>query len=326
MKNIFINRLFNLTMLFKKSTQLFYYRMSVSSQFPPRVRCFLSEEFLEKYSYAGAIENVDQHRSRICFEGIEKKSGNHMFVKISKKGIYKHYSNGCREFDFHNEFRSNSSYDPSEFIISPTYASKYVLESTNFDAYFDAYVALVYPMHMYDLFTFLLTDTQPFSESKAKPIFRQLVRCVNHLHSHGYIHLDLKPENFMCTTEGIRLIDFEVTQKLGKRKELILREETGTLGYQAPELRRNNIASYKSDVWSLGIILYMLIAGFPPFIINNGVVEYKFNYITNPAIFPVSFSANVIDLLLNKMLVEDPNDRISILELCDHPWFTSSKI
>ena len=274
---------------------------------------------MEKYSYAGAIENVDQHRSRICFKVIEKKSGKHLFVKISKIGYYKHYRNECREFDFHNEFCSNSSYDTSEFIISPIYASKYTLKSTN-------HVALVYPMHMYDLFTFLLTDTHPFSESKANPIFRQLVGCVIHLHSNGYIHLDLKPENFMFTTKGIRLIDFEVTQKLGDRKELILRETTGSLGYQAPELRRNNIASYKSDVWSLGIILYILIAGFPPFIIENGIVEYNFDYITDPAYFSVPFSENVIDLLLNRMLVPDPNNRISIFELCAHPWFTSSKI
>lgn len=111
-----------------------------------------------------------------------------------------------------------------------------------------------------------IVEAGNFSEKKAAMIFRRMVEVVNHCHELGVMHRDLKPENFLLTNKGpdgeLKLTDFGlgVFFKPGER----FRDLVGSPYYVAPEVLRKNY-SHQADMWSLGVILYILLSGLPPF-------------------------------------------------------------
>ena len=91
---------------------------------------------------------------------------------------------------------------------------------------------------------------------------RQLFQAINHCHALDIIHRDIKPENIMVTNDDqIRLIDFGLAAVAKKRT---LTEFAGTPYYMAPEVIKH-LYGRKSDIWSLGVILYTLLSGYLPF-------------------------------------------------------------
>lgn len=111
-----------------------------------------------------------------------------------------------------------------------------------------------------------IVEAGSFSERKAAVVFRKMVEVVNHCHELGVMHRDLKPENFLLTSKGpegeLKLTDFGlgVFFKPGER----FRDLVGSPYYVAPEVLRKNY-SHEADMWSLGVILYILLSGLPPF-------------------------------------------------------------
>ena len=91
---------------------------------------------------------------------------------------------------------------------------------------------------------------------------KSLFQALNHCHANNVIHRDIKPENIMVTKEGsVRLIDFGLS-KVTTRKNL--QTVAGTPYYMAPEVLRGNYGE-KADLWSLGVLLYVLVSGYLPF-------------------------------------------------------------
>ena len=91
----------------------------------------------------------------------------------------------------------------------------------------------------------------------------QLFKAINHCHASGVVHRDIKPENIMITDSGsVRLIDFGLSKvnKGDKRLTTI----AGTPFYMAPEVLDGNYGA-KADIWSLGVLLYVLVSGYLPF-------------------------------------------------------------
>lgn len=111
-----------------------------------------------------------------------------------------------------------------------------------------------------------IVEAGNFSEKKAAQVFRKMVEVVHHCHELGVMHRDLKPENFLLTSKGadaeLKLTDFGlgVFFKPGER----FRDLVGSPYYVAPEVLRKNY-SHEADMWSLGVILYILLSGLPPF-------------------------------------------------------------
>lgn len=174
-----------------------------------------------------------------------------------------------------------------------------------------------------DLFDHL-NSVGTFNEQKAVAITRQLVSAVNHLHTMLVCHRDLKPENFMYLNStksgGIKLVDFG----LAKRWEgtQLMKSKVGSPYFVAPEVMTGNY-DFRCDVWSLGVVLYLLLAGQPPFIGSNatevyrktkeGVVNFEGKVWTN-------ISEDAKDLIC-KMLTVDPEARITLDQAARHPLF-----
>lgn len=162
---------------------------------------------------------------------------------------------------------------------------------------------------------------------------RKILSAVKHLHERGICHRDLKPENFLFSDKTdeaeIKLIDFGLSKRFGQIQEAHPSEKmhtiVGTPYYVAPEVLKGNY-DFACDVWSLGVILYIMLCGYPPFEGDNNkeifkrVLQQKLEFDPEEW-FDVSDEAKD---LLEKMLQKDPAKRISAIDSMSHRWFEIS--
>ena len=162
-----------------------------------------------------------------------------------------------------------------------------------------------------------------YSEKDAATIFRTMMRTVAHCHNLGVIHRDLKPENFVLkTTEpdaAIKAIDFGLSTYFEPQQHF--HDIVGSAYYVAPEVLKRNYSN-EADVWSAGVILYILLAGVPPFwaqseqAIFDEVLKGKYDLRSDPW---DKISEGAKDVV-RKMLVSDPKQRATAQEVLNHPW------
>jgi calcium-dependent protein kinase len=176
-----------------------------------------------------------------------------------------------------------------------------------------------------DLFDHL-NSVGTFSEQTAANMTRQLVSAVNHLHTMEVCHRDLKPENFMyvdaARTGSIKLVDFGLAKNW--RGEQIMKSKVGSPYFVAPEVL-NGEYNYRCDVWSLGVVLYLLLAGQPPFLGSNPTQVYrraKEGVVNFDGKVWEQVSEHAKDLIV-KMLTVDAEARITLDQVARHPFFSS---
>ena len=156
-----------------------------------------------------------------------------------------------------------------------------------------------------------------FPEPKAAFYIRQVCEGIEYIHKMHIIHRDIKPENILISNEVIKLADFgwsihQVSNKLRKTY-------CGTAEYMPPEVLNGEPHIPSSDLWCLGILIFELCAGEPPFTANsNHEIIYKIRRFKMKP-YPNYFSEDVKDLI-GKLLKRSPNERISIEEVKAHPW------
>lgn len=165
------------------------------------------------------------------------------------------------------------------------------------------------------------------SEEQAFFYFDQLVEGVEYCHKLGVCHRDLKPENLLLDEHGdLKISDFGLSSLYvgdaemdGASRTELLHTTCGTPNYVAPEvIADQGYDGKKADVWSIGVILYVLLAGFLPF--DEGTIMALFSKIQKAEFtYPKWFSQEV-RALLDQVLVADPKVRISLTQLKEHPW------
>ena len=136
-----------------------------------------------------------------------------------------------------------------------------------------------------------IVEMHKFSESQAADLMRKILSAVKHLHEHGICHRDLKPENFIFSDHSadaeIKLIDFGLSKRFGPNAmgshdamlgcasmEDKMHTIVGTPYYVAPEVLQGSY-DFSCDVWSLGIILFIILCGYPPFEGDNNKEIFK---------------------------------------------------
>eukprot|EP01018_Ginkgo_biloba_P006959 Gb_28012 [translate_table: standard] len=159
-------------------------------------------------------------------------------------------------------------------------------------------------------------------EDEARKYFQQLISAVDFCHSRGVYHRDLKPENLLLDENGnLKVSDFGLSALPDQfRQDGLLHTTCGTPAYVAPEvIVKKGYDGAKADIWSCGVILFVLMAGYLPFHDANLMVMYKKIY-RGDYKCPPWFSPGVRKLIL-KLLDPNPRTRITIPQLMEVSWF-----
>ncbi|ORY97534.1 hypothetical protein BCR43DRAFT_489935 [Syncephalastrum racemosum] len=166
----------------------------------------------------------------------------------------------------------------------------------------------------------LLTSSGRFSEQRAQSYFRQLIHALRHCHERGIVHRDLKLENILLDADNRpKICDFGFARQVEDRQ--LLETFCGSLAYSAPEIiSRRRYTGPETDVWSMGVILYTLLAGELPFDDDNEVVMQR-KIVNLDYEMPAYFSPEAKDLITN-LLRLDPTKRLTTDQIMNHPWLT----
>ena len=170
-----------------------------------------------------------------------------------------------------------------------------------------------------------IQNKQMYSEKDAAIIFQQVMSCIQYCHNQNICHRDLKPENILYLNAGseknnrIKIIDFGLSQASDR-----LKTKVGTAYYVSPEILKGNYTQL-CDIWSAGVILYILLSGDPPFngandsAIYNKIAEMRYT-------FPESKWKNVSndakDLICHMLVPE--KERFNAEQVLAHKWFQNA--
>ena len=170
-------------------------------------------------------------------------------------------------------------------------------------------------------------------EDDVAHVMKDGFKAIAYLHDAGIVHRDLKPENLMLSTKAstsnseyptIKVIDFGLSKHYNKSKKMT--EHVGTSYYMAPEVLKDTYEGGSSDMWSLGVILYILLSGKPPFdgpndkVIQCRVLSGEKHQFKEDDFGHVSEDAKD---LINRLLERDPKKRITAREALMHPFIVS---
>lgn len=170
-----------------------------------------------------------------------------------------------------------------------------------------------------DMYDYILRHEGGVAEETAKVHFAQIVRAIAYCHRLHVVHRDLKPENvvFFRQQGTVKLTDFGFSNHF--QPGTMLMTSCGSLAYSAPEiLLGEEYDAPAVDIWSLGVILYMLVCGHPPFQEANDsetlimIMDCRYTV-------PDHVSAECKDLI-SRMLQRDPSKRASLVDIEAHPW------
>ncbi|CAK9148123.1 unnamed protein product [Ilex paraguariensis] len=159
-------------------------------------------------------------------------------------------------------------------------------------------------------------------EDAARKYFQQLIAAVDFCHSRGVYHRDLKPENLLLDeSENLKVSDFGLSALFeSKRQDGLLHTTCGTPAYVAPEvINKRGYDGEKTDIWSCGVILFVLLAGYLPFHDTNLMEMYRKiskGEFRCPQWFPPE-----VKKLLSRILDPNPCSRITVAKLMENPWF-----
>ena len=179
-----------------------------------------------------------------------------------------------------------------------------------------------------NLFDRILQDRN-FSEQKAACIMKSLLSAVSYFHSFKICHRDLNPENCLYIStdpnSDIKIIDFGLSSITNETEAL--HDVKGSPHYMSPEMLEGSY-SLSADIWSLGVILYLLLSGNPPFTgsTNEEILLSIYNASLNFRQKAFRSVSNPAKELISRMLMKDPQYRITAEEALNHRWISGASI
>ncbi|KAA6399550.1 MAG: putative Calcium/calmodulin-dependent protein kinase type 1 [Streblomastix strix] len=173
-----------------------------------------------------------------------------------------------------------------------------------------------------------IVDRGSYSERDASLLMLQMFRAVRYMHQKSIPYCDIKIENILYESDHplspVKLSDFGLSRLI--EENLMMQTSRGTPGYVAPEVLENKGIGLECDLWSLGVIMFVLLCGYPPFYHENEVAmfhliqEAKFEF--DPQYWD-QISASAKDLI-SHLLVVDTTKRFNVEQALSHPWFSEA--
>lgn len=169
-----------------------------------------------------------------------------------------------------------------------------------------------------------LDEDGSFSEQKTRICVREVLKALEYLHRRNVAHLDLKPQNILLNTnnleDGLKLCDFGFSRAIEGNRNIC--EIQGTPEYVAPEIVQYEPLSLKTDIWSIGVLTYVLLTGYSPFG-SDDKQETFLNiskcHLTFPDDLFSTVSDDAIDFIKSALRLK-PCDRLNVSECLNHKW------
>ncbi|MEE6465692.1 hypothetical protein FKM82_006646 [Ascaphus truei] len=171
---------------------------------------------------------------------------------------------------------------------------------------------------------------EAFKEKDVQRLMRQILKGVSFLHRHNVVHLDLKPQNILLTSDSplgdIKIVDFGLSRVVNNHEEL--REIMGTPEYVAPEILNYEPISMATDMWSIGVLAYVMLTGTSPFLGDDkqqtflNISQLNVCY-TDDEFDDISESA--VDFI-KALLVREPGRRATAEDCLQHPWLSQGDL
>ena len=269
---------------------------------------FIGEHIADINNYYEFIKELGKGSYGQVFRCQNKETGNvYACKKMSKKKIknkkqFQTELNLLRTTDHPNIIKLYDIYEDNKYIYL-------IMEECNGGEFFDSLAKRAKEKNMY-------------TEKECARIFKQILEAVNYLHAHGVCHRDLKPENILFSNVAddscLKLIDFGLSKVLDGESNM--KKTVGTTFYMAPEVIQGNY-NEKCDLWSCGVILYIMLCGKPPFYsqdeeeLKKKICSMKYNF-DYPEFKKVSKDA--INLI--KKILVGPDQRLSAAQILADPW------
>jgi len=254
-------------------------------------------------------EEIGRGSFSIVKKGVHKKSGKEFAIKcIQKKYIKLHLLE--REIKIMKQLKHDHILPLIEVFESKE-SIYLVLELVQGGELFDKIV-----------------EKGNYSEKDASNIVKQILEAVKYLHGHGVVHRDLKPENLLCSETAsnihIYVADFGLSRVFHEREQLST--YCGSPEYVAPEVLACVPYEKAVDLWSVGVITYILLTGFLPFYDKNHAVLFDkiqnvdYNWDDCPEVSPAAKH------FIQHLLVKDPKKRNTAEIALNHPWIKGEGI
>ncbi|KAM7409309.1 hypothetical protein PAMA_000995 [Pampus argenteus] len=180
-----------------------------------------------------------------------------------------------------------------------------------------------------ELFDRIIDENYNLTELDTVLFIRQICEGLQYMHKMYILHLDLKPENILCVsrvTNKIKIIDFGLARRYKPREKL--RVNFGTPEFLAPEVINYEFVSFPTDMWSLGVITYMLLSGLSPFLGDddnetlNNILACQWNF-EEEEFLDISDEAKDF---ITRLLVKSKSWRMSAAESLRHPWLSDRSL
>ncbi|KTF88472.1 hypothetical protein cypCar_00035297 [Cyprinus carpio] len=277
---------------------------------------------------------LEDHKKSRVEEGEDKSEGepqepedctpppaapfNHRVVSAKPNQINNFYTINRQEEVVKNEIQVMNQLDHANLI--QLYAA---YESRN-----DVILVLEY-VDGGELFDRIIDENYKLTELDTVMFIRQICEGLRYMHKMYILHLDLKPENILCVsrlTNKVKIIDFGLARKYQPREKL--RVNFGTPEFLSPEVVNFDFVSFNTDMWSLGVITYMLLSGLSPFLGDddsetlNNILACQWNF-EEDEFSEVSEEAKDF---ISKLLVVDKSWRIGATEALKHPWLSDPAV
>ncbi|KAM4817640.1 myosin light chain kinase family member 4 isoform X3 [Urocitellus parryii] len=180
-----------------------------------------------------------------------------------------------------------------------------------------------------ELFDRIIDENYNLTEYDTILFIRQICEGIRHMHQMYILHLDLKPENILCVNRDakqIKIIDFGLARRYKPREKL--KVNFGTPEFLAPEVVNYDFVSFPTDMWSVGVIAYMLLSGLSPFLGDNdaetlnNILACRWD-LEDEEFQDISEEAREF---ISKLLIKEKSWRISASEALKHPWLSDHKL
>jgi len=173
-----------------------------------------------------------------------------------------------------------------------------------------------------------IVELGQYSEKDAALLVGKMVSAIAYLHDKGIVHRDLKPENLLLkdneNISEVKIADFGLSKIVNA--SMMMQTACGTPGYVAPEVLNATGYVKEVDMWSIGVITYILLCGFPPFY-NENLPELFEQIMKADYDFPEDYWKDISETakdFIRKLLVVDTSKRMSGKTALQHPWLTGS--